>query len=184
MQGMEAPSQQLYWLLLNSRTRTSCGRFIILDEKLGATLTRERIRPLLLDELRVAPHLVEETTDTVRCGAIKILAILICIGRVGTLLSHFIYRGVTDARLPLLPPDLPPEFAEAFSSEQQHFLSPVLTRGIFRDWGSEVILPFAVDEPVGEDASGSYATVHKIEIISPYQRLTDAMDRSARKVSS
>jgi hypothetical protein len=174
-------ASDLCTLFRKARIPTSSHRHLIVDDTISHILSRDRIRGLLRYELHLEFYKVEQYTDLVYERATKVLSILICIGHVGALIDHFLHPELFDNRLPLALPDLPEEFCQAFIDEQQHFLAPVFTDGSFRDWRSDVILPFSLDQPI-DDAIGSFASVHKIEIIPGFQKLIEEPKDAGRKV--
>ena len=164
--------RQLHLELLEARIPTSSHRHIITQDKIRLILTPERVRSLLVDDLHVEPVLADQHTTTVLDHAVTILAILVCIGRTSSLLDYFIFPRRWDTKLPLGRSELPALFVDQFLAEQHHFLAPTFVSGLFADWGPETILPFALDEPIG-DAQGSFSTVHKIEVIAQFQKLVE-----------
>jgi hypothetical protein len=166
-------------LFRKARIPTSSHRHLISDEIIEQILLRDRIHNLLQYELHLEFHKVDQYTDLVYMRATKILSILICIGHTAALIDRFLHPEIFDSRLPLTSSDLPGEFCQAFLDEQQHFLAPTITNGIFKDWKSDVILPFSFDEPIDE-AVGSFASVHKIQFVPGFQKLVEE-PRDGRK---
>ncbi|MCJ1264738.1 hypothetical protein MMC22_004613 [Lobaria immixta] len=173
----------LYQRFLAARKESSAHRHIITDASISSILTPDCVRNLLRDEVHVEPHLVDEYAELTCKQAIKILSILICIGHVSALVDHFLHRSLFDKKLPLGHSELQEDFRKAFLSEQYHFLAPDFILGAYHDWSSNVILPFALDQPIGADAGGEggFACVYKIEIIPEFQKLVDASNTGKEK---
>jgi hypothetical protein len=178
---MDMSAGELCNLFRKARIPTSTHRHLILDDSISSILSRDRIHGLLQYDLHLEFYKVEKYTDLVCERATKVLSILICIGQVSALVDNFLHRELFDSRLPLAPSDLPEGFCQAFVDEQQHFLAPVFANGVFRDWKSEVILPFSLDQPIDETV-GSFASLHEIEIIPEFQRLIEEPKGDGRKV--
>jgi hypothetical protein len=161
-------------LFRDARISTSCHRHIFTDEQIATILTPDRVRGLLQDEVAPELHLLDKYTSLVSEKATKILSILIHIGRVSHMLSHFVQLQIWDTRLPLDAASLPAAIASSFREEQVHFLAPKIELNSFYEWPGSTILPFNLDEPI-TDGEGSFGRVYRITIVPQYQKLQNSV---------
>lgn len=109
------------------RRRNTDGNWFIPEGALVSGLSRENIQNLIRNYCEIEPYAVQETTQAVETGAMKIFAILILIREVKKITAFFEHHlqsdsQALDSRLPFSEPELgtvfTPDVASGFEDLQ------------------------------------------------------------------